>query len=132
MGEQADFCRRLHTGTFLPWIANHFDRDLTQFLNHDRMQGAVGPAERRRGVDMICPICRDLALAFEAGRSEYIEARSSACYRVSKSFAAKRNVDMERARYDLEEHRLVCVSAATVFAHLPKLDVATGLRQLAA
>jgi len=74
MGGQTDFCRRLHTGTFSPWPAHQFDRDFRQFLNHDRIQSAVGPAEGRRGADMNCPICRDLAQAFEAGHSEYIEA----------------------------------------------------------
>jgi len=48
------------------------------------------------------PICIDLARAFEAGLSEYLEARSSACYQVSKRFAAKKKVDMERAKYALE------------------------------
>jgi hypothetical protein len=132
MGERADFCRRLHTGTFFPWLANHFDRNLTQFLNHDRIEATVGSAERQKALDMGCSICRSLAQAFEAGRSEYIEARSSACYQVSKTLAAKKNVDMERARYELEEHRLVCVSAARVLARLPKPDVATSLGQLAA
>jgi len=41
-----------------------------------------------------------------------MEARSSAYYRVSTQLAAKRNVDMERATYDMEEHRAVCVSYA--------------------
>ena len=81
---------------------------------------------------MNCPICRDLERDFAAGLTEYVAARSSASYNVSKSFAAKRNVDMERARYDLEEHRLVCVSAARLFALLPKPDITTSLRQLAA
>jgi cytidylate kinase len=81
---------------------------------------------------MNCSICRELAQAFEAELSEYIEARSSASYRVSTKLAAKKNVDMERARYELEEHRLVCVSAARVLAHLPEPKVTTRLRQLAA
>jgi hypothetical protein len=81
---------------------------------------------------MDCQTCRDLARAFEAGHSEYIEARSSACYQVSKRFAAKKNVDMERARYELEEHQLVCVSAVTVRAPLPERDVSASLIQLAA
>jgi hypothetical protein len=81
---------------------------------------------------MNCLICRDLARAFEAGLSEYIEARSSACYQVSKRLAARKNVDMERARYELEEHRLICVSAVRVLALLPERDVSTSLRQLAA
>ncbi len=81
---------------------------------------------------MDCSICRNLAQAFEAGLSEYIEARSSAGFQVSKSFAAKKNVDMERARYELEEHQLVCVSAATVLAIVPEPDVIPSLGELAA
>jgi hypothetical protein len=81
---------------------------------------------------MDCSICRDLARAFEAGLSEYIEARCSACYQVSKRFAAKTNVDMERAKYELDQHRLVCVSASRVLALLPEPDVTTILGQLAA
>ena len=81
---------------------------------------------------MDCPNCRDLARAFEAGLSQYIEARSSACYQVSKRLAAKKNVDMERAKSELEEHRFVCTSAIRVLALLPERDVSTSLRQLAA
>jgi hypothetical protein len=80
---------------------------------------------------MDCSICRDLARAFEAGLSEYIEARSSASYQLSKRLAAKKNVDMERARYELEEHRLVCVSVR-VLALLPEPYLTTNLKQRAA
>jgi hypothetical protein len=59
---------------------------------------------------MDCPICRDLERAFAATQGEYVEARLSACYRVCRKFAARMNVDMERAKYELEEHRCVCVS----------------------
>ena len=81
---------------------------------------------------MDCPICRDLERAYEAGLSEYIEARFSACYQVSKRLAAFKNVEMERTKSDLEEHRLVCVFAIRVLALMPERDVPTGLRQLAA
>ena len=101
-------------------------------MNHDRIEATFGSAERQKALNMDCSICLDLAGAFEAGLSEYIEARSSACYQVSKGPSAKKNVDMERARYELEEHRLVCVSAASVLALLPEPDVTTSLRQLAA
>jgi len=60
---------------------------------------------------MDCLICRDLVRAFESGRSAYIEARSSVSYGVSNERAAKKSIDMERARWELEEHRLVCASA---------------------
>jgi hypothetical protein len=81
---------------------------------------------------MDCPICRDLERTFEAGRSEYIEARSSACFRVCTEFAARKNVDMERARYELEEHLSLCVSTIRVFASLPGRDASTSSTQLAA
>jgi hypothetical protein len=35
-------------------------------------------------------------------------ARSAAYYRVSTDFAAKKEVDMERVKTDVQEHRLVC------------------------
>ena len=81
---------------------------------------------------MECSICRDRERAYQAGLSEYTEARSSACYQVSKRLAAFKNVEMERTRSDLEEHRLVCVFAIRVLALMPERDVSTGLRQLAA
>jgi hypothetical protein len=59
---------------------------------------------------MHCLLCENLELAFEARRSEYIEATSLANYRISKRFAAYKNVEMERARTELEEHRSVCIS----------------------
>ena len=62
---------------------------------------------------MDCLICKDLERAFESRRSKYIEARS-AYFRVSTELAAYKNVDMERAKSDLEEHQLVCVSVAEV------------------
>jgi hypothetical protein len=69
---------------------------------------------------MECPICRDRERAYQAGLSEYTEARSSAYYQVSKRLAAFKNVEMARAKSDLEEHRLVCVSAIRVLALLPE------------
>ena len=81
---------------------------------------------------MNCSICRNLEQAFEAGLSEYVEARSSAGYQVSKRHAAEMNVDMERARYELEEHRLVCVTPVRVLALVLKRDVSTSLMPVAA
>ena len=61
---------------------------------------------------MDCLECKNLEQALEFTLNEFVEARSSAYYRVSTKFAAKKNVDMERARYDLEEHCAVCASYA--------------------
>ena len=54
-------------------------------------------------------MCKDLERTFEARRSKYIAARSAAYYRVSTELAARKNVDMERATSDLEEHQLICL-----------------------
>jgi hypothetical protein len=67
-----------------------------------------------------CLICKDLERAFESRRSQYIGARCAAYYRVSTELAAYKNVDMERAKSDLEEHQLVCVSAAKVSESGPR------------
>ena len=67
---------------------------------------------------MSCLICGHLEQAYNSVLGEYIEARSSVRYRVSTQLAAQKNVDMERARYELEEHRRVCPSSV-----LPKLLV---------
>jgi len=44
--------------------------------------------------------------------SEYIDARSSASFSVCPKVAAHKNVEMERTKYELEEHRLVCLVAS--------------------
>ena len=101
-------------------------------MSGDRIPATVGSAERRKGVDMDCPICRDLERAYKAELSGYIEARSSAYYRVCTDLAAQKNVDVERARYELEEHQLVCIVAVRVLPLLLERDVSSSLKQLAA
>lgn len=81
---------------------------------------------------MDCPVCWSLKRAYEAAAGEYIKARSSACFRVCLDVAARKNVEMERARYELEEHRHGCVSAAIAIALLPKRDVPENVKQLVA
>ena len=81
---------------------------------------------------MGCATCRNLEQAYETGISEYVEARASACYRVCTRLAAQKNVDMERARYELEEHRAVCALAASVPKLLPERDAPKISRQLVA
>jgi len=58
--------------------------------------------------------CKSLDETLEASLSNYKEARSAAYYRVSTELAAKKNVNMERARNDLEEHKLICIPAGEV------------------
>jgi len=61
-------------------------------------------------MNMDCLICKDLERTLESRRSAYSEACAAAYYRVSTELAARKNVDMERAKSDLEEHHLVCLS----------------------
>ena len=61
---------------------------------------------------MACLISRDLERTLDLRRSKYFEARSAAYYQVSTELAAQKNVDMKRAKSDLEEHQLVCLTAA--------------------
>ena len=63
---------------------------------------------------MECLECKNLEEAFESKRGQYIEARSAAYYRVSTELAAKKNVEMERARNNLEEHQFLCASRVDV------------------
>ena len=63
------------------------------------------------GIATNCPICKSLEEACESRLSEYVKARSAAYYQVSTELAAYKNVEMERAKSELEEHRLVCVCA---------------------
>jgi hypothetical protein len=65
---------------------------------------------------MACLVCKDLERSFEVRRSDYIKALSGAYYRVSTQLAAHKNVDMERAKSALQQHRSVCIPAAPEFA----------------
>ena len=69
---------------------------------------------------MGCLICKDLERTLDFRRSKYFEARSAAYYQVSTELAAQKNVDMERAKTDLEEHQLACASAAKARLSLSK------------
>jgi len=64
------------------------------------------------GIATDCPVCKSLEEACESRLSEYVKARSAAYYQVSTELAAYKNVEMERAKSELEEHRLVCVCAS--------------------
>ena len=57
---------------------------------------------------MACLKCAHLEQLFESKLSKYGEARSAMFHQVSTELAAKKRVDMERARNDLEEHQRLC------------------------
>jgi hypothetical protein len=60
---------------------------------------------------MRCPLCRNLELAYQSRRDEFLQASSLAYLSVSKRFAAYSNVELERALSELLDHRSVCLSA---------------------
>ena len=53
---------------------------------------------------MNCRQCNDLIQVFKSRLAGYVSARAAPFYRVSTELAARKQVDMERARADLEEH----------------------------
>ena len=81
---------------------------------------------------MNCPTCQELERTYEAALSEYIEARSSEWFFLCPGVAARKNVDMERMRYDLEEHRLVCVFASRTVAPPARAEQVYELETLVA
>jgi hypothetical protein len=81
---------------------------------------------------MKCLVCANLERIYLARLGEYIEARSSAGYRVSTRLAAQINVEMERARYELEEHQAICYSALRPSALLPVREAPAELIPVAA
>jgi hypothetical protein len=81
---------------------------------------------------MECKICKELERRFQIELSEYDEARASAYYQVSKKFAAHKNVDMERARFEFEEHCRSCVFIRGAIPLPPVLNAASALKRLAA
>jgi hypothetical protein len=57
---------------------------------------------------MNCSECTYLNRAFESAHVKYVEARYASFYRVSNEIAAREQVDMERAKSDLQEHQSMC------------------------
>ncbi|MBZ5650530.1 MAG: hypothetical protein LAO18_08615 [Acidobacteriia bacterium] len=55
-----------------------------------------------------CRECENLNRVFESKLTEYLAARSAVLYRINTQFAARRQVDMERAKNDMEEHMSTC------------------------
>ncbi len=81
---------------------------------------------------MSCLTCEELKRIYEARIGEYVEAITSECHRINTRFAAHKNVEMERAKYELEEHRSVCLSAIVRPVLLPQREVPASLAQVAA
>jgi hypothetical protein len=96
------------------WFGAEQQRSLHLTLEGSLQRSLLTAVRKHRRDTMNCEKCRELRQTFEFKLGRYIEARSAAYYRVSTELAAHRNVDMERARNDLEEHEFVCVSAAKV------------------
>lgn len=84
------------------------------------------------GENMSCPICGNLQRDYENKLGEYLAARASAVYGMSRKFAAKKNVEMERARYELEEHQIACAPALRSHALIAVRDISVSLTKLVA
>jgi hypothetical protein len=89
------------------------------FLSDNSFEATAVPADNR-GCALNCPHCRELKQAYEAALSEYVEVRASALFLICSNLAARKNVDMERTKFELAEHGLVCVSASTTLPPLPE------------
>ena len=92
-------------------------------MNRHQIRARGGPAEAPRVQLADCPTCRGFERAYEAAYGEYIEARQSASYRFCTKFAAHKGVDMKRARYELEEHGVECISAIRLMDVLPSPSI---------
>jgi len=60
---------------------------------------------------MGCPVCKRLERTFEGWNTECLRAHSSLYCQFSSRFAAYDNVEMERARSELQMHRSKCLLA---------------------
>ncbi len=58
---------------------------------------------------MGCQLCLNLEQALREKRNECLQAISSPYSLVSSRFEAYMYVEMERARFDLEDHRSACI-----------------------
>jgi hypothetical protein len=66
---------------------------------------------------MRCPICDDFERALDDRTCEYHKAYSSTVYRkISSRFVAYSEIEMARARSELEMHRSVCAASAVAEA----------------
>ncbi|MDR3772715.1 MAG: hypothetical protein P4L26_05155 [Terracidiphilus sp.] len=68
---------------------------------------------------MGCLLCLNLEQALKVKSNEYLQASSSSCSLVSSRFTAYMHVEMERARFELEDHRSACVYSVNPPASLP-------------
>jgi hypothetical protein len=59
-----------------------------------------------------CRECENLNRVYGSKLAKYRAARSAVLYRINTEFAAKQQVDMERAKNEMEEHLLTCPSPA--------------------
>lgn len=55
-----------------------------------------------------CLECKNLNRVYGSKLAKYHAARSAVLCRINTEFAAKQQVDMERAKNDMEEHLLAC------------------------
>jgi hypothetical protein len=73
---------------------------------------------------MRCPICNDFARALEDRASEYRQACSNTVYcHISSRFVAYSEIEMSRAKSELEIHQSVCAVCHRWEKHEPQTAV---------
>jgi hypothetical protein len=61
------------------------------------------------GATMNCMVCKDLSRVLESADMDYRVALAAPFYLVSTEIAAKMQVDMERAKIAVSEHKSSCL-----------------------
>jgi hypothetical protein len=61
--------------------------------------------------ELYCPDCKNLHRILELASTKYAMACSAPFHRVCTESAARAQVDMERAKNDLQEHQSVCAGS---------------------
>ena len=63
---------------------------------------------------MICTRCDELERALQVGQCNYCEAVASTFCRINIKVVAYKRVELERAKNELEEHRLIAHQASSI------------------
>jgi len=67
-----------------------------------------------------CLECENLNRVYGSKLAKYHAARCAVLYRINTEFAARQQVDMERAKNDMEEHLLTCPFATKAGCLMPQ------------
>ena len=106
------------------WATKAFQRNSCR-PQRSKFHRASHPAPIRDSVDEVLVLlcvsveCENLNRIYGSKLAKYHAARSAVLYRINTEFAAKQQVDMERAKNDMEEHLLACPFATNAGRLMP-------------